>query len=212
MRTQPASAETFPQSSVIGTDIVPIKPKHARPNCYFQQHDAIADEWDFHVKFDFIHVRCVGWLIEYKTLLSRVSDNLTPGGWAEFSEYVLRLDAPDGSMRGTAMEKLNLLLRQGDFVPTYFGCRRADPDSVPQVGQECIAHYRIQTCARAIRLRKRDGKEVFGAVEPVAARKAGQEDRDTARNEHLHFLGLRFHGSSTEDSRVDGRSHRGAGC
>lgn len=51
-------ADTFPEASIIGTDLSPIQPSWAPPNVSFEVNDC-CDPWVFHTKFDYVHVRAM---------------------------------------------------------------------------------------------------------------------------------------------------------
>ncbi|KAI1085556.1 hypothetical protein F5B20DRAFT_575068 [Whalleya microplaca] len=115
------NAKRNPKTAVKGVDIEPVRPPYTLPNCRFQVHD-FTDEWHFEEKFDFIHMRMIGSLPSEEVFKS-IYDNLNPGGWAEFTEWLVILQSPDHSTEGT-LEKLGktvfypldykkMLLKQG---------------------------------------------------------------------------------------------------
>ncbi|KAM0190730.1 hypothetical protein ACHAPI_009256 [Fusarium lateritium] len=107
-------AQKHPHCSVLGVDIEPVKPAYSRPNCSFMTRD-ITHDWDFADgdKFDFIHVRQLGDIQDKKALIQTTFDNLRPGGWVEFTEWIAHLHSPNHSLRGTAFRRWNDLMEQG---------------------------------------------------------------------------------------------------
>ncbi|WZH46696.1 S-adenosyl-L-methionine-dependent methyltransferase [Fusarium acuminatum] len=107
-------AQKHPHCSVLGVDIEPVKPAYSRPNCSFMTMD-ITHDWDFADggNFDFIHVRQLGDIPDKKALIQSAFDNLKPGGWVEFTEWIALLHSPNHSLKGTAFRKWNDLLEQG---------------------------------------------------------------------------------------------------
>ncbi|KAM0242296.1 hypothetical protein ACHAP5_007236 [Fusarium lateritium] len=107
-------AQKHPHGSVLGVDIEPVKPAYSRPNCSFLTRD-ITHDWDFAEgdKFDFIHVRQLGDIQDKKALIQTTFDNLKPGGWVEFTEWIAHLHSPNHSLRGTAFRRWNDLMEQG---------------------------------------------------------------------------------------------------
>jgi SAM-dependent methyltransferase len=107
-------AQKHPHCSVLGVDIEPVKPAYSRPNCSFMTMD-ITHDWDFADggNFDFIHVRQLGDIPDKKALIQSTFDNLKPGGWVEFTEWIAHLHSPNHSLKGTALRRWNDLLEQG---------------------------------------------------------------------------------------------------
>ncbi|ORY70106.1 TAM domain methyltransferase, partial [Pseudomassariella vexata] len=101
-----------PECDVVGIDIDPVRPPSAVPNCRFLVMDATED-WAFEEKFDFIHVRMVGDLPGKNKLIQSIFENLNPGGWVEFTEWIVLLQSPDHSFDGSAFHKWNCLLLKG---------------------------------------------------------------------------------------------------
>jgi hypothetical protein len=57
-------------------------------NCRFEIDDA-DDEWVFSKKFDFIHARAlVSCFSDQKTVIQSCFDNLEPGGWCEWQDFI----------------------------------------------------------------------------------------------------------------------------
>jgi SAM-dependent methyltransferase len=77
-------AESHPESRVLGVDLSPIQPEYVPPNCTFQVFN-YEHEWNFHRKFDFIHVRMmIGSIADLDRLLRQCLKYLRPGGTIEF--------------------------------------------------------------------------------------------------------------------------------
>lgn len=92
-------AEDFPNAEVIGTDLSPIQPSWAPPNCRFYIDDAESD-WTFTPgeKFDYIHMRSMGGGIgDWPKLLKQAYQHLRPGGWIEVQEFEAAVASDDGS-------------------------------------------------------------------------------------------------------------------
>ncbi|EGU73162.1 hypothetical protein FOXB_16328, partial [Fusarium oxysporum f. sp. conglutinans Fo5176] len=89
-------------------------PPYTRSNCSFMTMD-ITHDWDFTGggNFDFIHIRQLGDIQDKKKLIQSTFDNLKPGGWVEFTEWIAILQSPNHSLDGTAFRKWNDLLEQG---------------------------------------------------------------------------------------------------
>lgn len=106
-------ANEHPESDVLGTDLSPIQPEYVPPNCRFEVDDA-EDEWVFSYAFDFIHSRYMsGSFDNFPAIFSMCYQNLKPGGWIEFQDYVVKMRAVDDSLRGTALERWNDLVIEG---------------------------------------------------------------------------------------------------
>ncbi|KAG6367554.1 hypothetical protein INS49_001747 [Diaporthe citri] len=105
-----------PRSSVLGIDLEPVKPPYLVSNCHFQIRDATED-WDLNTTFDLVHARMLGDLPEKERLVQAVWDNLNPGGWAEFTEWIVLLQSPNHSFENTSFHKWNKLMSRGKFMP-----------------------------------------------------------------------------------------------
>ncbi|KAF2136203.1 uncharacterized protein K452DRAFT_292578 [Aplosporella prunicola CBS 121167] len=91
-------ADLFPAASVIGTDLSPVQPKWVPPNLEFQIDDA-EDEWTFHDKFDYIHIRSMaGSFGDWNKLLAQAFANLNPGGYVEIQEHEAWYNCYDDSL------------------------------------------------------------------------------------------------------------------
>lgn len=115
------TAKLNPQATVIGVDIEPVRPRTAVPrNCEFMLMDVTKDwggvfpEGDEQGSgFDLVHVRMMGDLPQLDDLIQSIYAHLNPGGWAEFTEWVVVIETPDRSCEGGAFMRWNRLLRQG---------------------------------------------------------------------------------------------------
>lgn len=83
-------------------------------NCEFDIASA-EGYWDFldGKKVDFIFLRFLGWLAEWKAIFTSMYDNLEPGGWIEIQEWVINFESPDDSLQGTALSRWNDLIHRG---------------------------------------------------------------------------------------------------
>ncbi|CAL5873351.1 uncharacterized protein PFLUO_LOCUS7622 [Penicillium psychrofluorescens] len=82
-------AEDFPNAQIFGTDLSPIQPTWAPPNCRFFIDDAESD-WAFAPSeaFDYVHVRSLaGGISDWPRLLRQAYTHLKPGGWFEAQEF-----------------------------------------------------------------------------------------------------------------------------
>ncbi|KAJ5952662.1 uncharacterized protein N7479_011075 [Penicillium vulpinum] len=108
-------AEDYPQADIIGTDLSPIQPNWAPPNCRFFIDDAESD-WAFSPgeAFDYIHARSMnGGIGDWKRLLKQVYQHLKPGGWFEVQDFEVDVYSDDGTHeRATAVTGWLELLRQ----------------------------------------------------------------------------------------------------
>lgn len=136
-------AQKHPYCSVLGVDIEPVHPPYTRSNCTFLTKD-VTHDWDFTGggNFDFIHVRQLGDIQEKRTLTQRCFDNLKPGGWVEFTEWIAILQSPNHSLRGTAFRKWNDLLEQG---MRQCGTTLYYPDKLKPLLQETGFEHIIET-------------------------------------------------------------------
>ncbi|KAB8203582.1 AdoMetMTase [Aspergillus parasiticus SU-1] len=98
-------AEDFPGAEIVGTDLSPIQPNWAPPNCTFLVDDA-ESEWAFSPSeaFDYIHVRSLGGGIsDWKQFLNQAYNHVKPGGWVEIQEYETWLRSDDGTAERAPM-------------------------------------------------------------------------------------------------------------
>ncbi|KAI1203250.1 S-adenosyl-L-methionine-dependent methyltransferase [Nemania serpens] len=96
-------ARRNPNAFVLGVDVEPIRPPFSLPNCQFQVAN-FEERWSYDSKFDFIHLRHLGRLPSQNALAS-VYENLSPGGWAEFTEWVVAIQSTHKSFTETSFYK-----------------------------------------------------------------------------------------------------------
>ncbi|KAA8648258.1 hypothetical protein EYZ11_008025 [Aspergillus tanneri] len=112
-------AEDFPDTEIVGTDLSPIQPNWAPPNCTFHIDDAESD-WTFtqDEAFDYIHGRVLaGGIGDWPRFLRQAYNHLKPGGWFEVQEYEAWIHSDDGTDKDAVMlqdwqEKLDLASRR----------------------------------------------------------------------------------------------------
>ncbi|KXH28233.1 methyltransferase domain-containing protein [Colletotrichum simmondsii] len=97
--------DLFPEAEIIGNDLSAIQPKWVPPNVKFEIDD-VESEWVGQNKYDFIFSRYLsGSLADWPTYVNRVSQNLNPGGWAEFQDWSFMLQSDDGTLKDTAIQR-----------------------------------------------------------------------------------------------------------
>lgn len=113
-------AKRNPDCYVLGTDLNPVPdPPFIPHNCHFLVADA-DEEWKFGSPFDLIHVRSLGEPANKRRLFKSIYDNLAPGGWVEFQEWLLHVQSSDKSVEGTAFQKWNVFLTEGRSSQNHF--------------------------------------------------------------------------------------------
>ena len=118
----------------MGIDLEPVKPPYLVSNCHFQIRDATED-WDLNTTFDFVHARMLGDLPQKERLVQAVYDNLNPGGWAEFTEWIVLLQSPNHSFENTSFHKWNKLMSRGKFLPqTIISFANSDSTGLKDLG------------------------------------------------------------------------------
>jgi hypothetical protein len=98
-----------------GTDLSPIQPMPAPPNCTWVVADANA-AWPPHFAsaFDYIHTRTLSLgITDWGALLDRATASLRPGGWIELQEAHLPFGSNDGTLDGTALQTWNEVMIRG---------------------------------------------------------------------------------------------------
>lgn len=72
----------------------------------------------FSEKFDFVHVRYLSFAADHDTLFRNAYENLNPGGWAEFHEWLLVVQSSNGFSkgRGAVLKQWSDLCEEGMFV------------------------------------------------------------------------------------------------
>ncbi|KAL2879737.1 hypothetical protein SGCOL_004779 [Colletotrichum sp. CLE4] len=93
--------DLFPSAEITGIDLSPIQPSWVPPNVKFEVDD-VESRWVGNKKYNFIFSRYMaGSIADWQLNMTRIFENLTPGGWAEFQDWSLMLDSDDGSLYGT---------------------------------------------------------------------------------------------------------------
>ncbi|KAH8650187.1 S-adenosyl-L-methionine-dependent methyltransferase [Xylariales sp. PMI_506] len=90
-------AQQHPASHVVGTDISMIQPppESIPSNCSFERDD-VEEEWVFDRVFDYIHLRAMLTCFnDHVGVLQRIYNNLRPGGWVEYHEYLPEIFGKD---------------------------------------------------------------------------------------------------------------------
>ncbi|KAJ8133288.1 hypothetical protein O1611_g329 [Lasiodiplodia mahajangana] len=98
---------------VVGMDIEPIKPPYSLPNCRFKVAD-FTEKWTYDFKFDFIHLRHLGNLPS-EDVIASIYENLSPGGWAEFTEWVVNIQSTRTSFTETSFYRWLTYWKAGKF-------------------------------------------------------------------------------------------------
>ncbi|RWA12350.1 hypothetical protein EKO27_g2731 [Xylaria grammica] len=70
--------------------------------------------WSYDFMFDFIHLRHLGGLPK-KDVVTSIYDNLSPGGWAEFTEWVVSIQSTRNSFIETSFYKWLRYWKLGKF-------------------------------------------------------------------------------------------------
>lgn len=109
------TAEKYPSSFVIGTDLSAIQPEPRVSNLLFQKDDAEAP-WKFpahhpagekcmspcehRIMFDYVHLRAVVTCFDdHLTVMQHAFDNMNPGAWIEFQDASFHVEN-DGTSEG----------------------------------------------------------------------------------------------------------------
>ncbi|KAF9882930.1 hypothetical protein FE257_004865 [Aspergillus nanangensis] len=98
-------AEDFPNTEIIGTDLSPIQPNWAPPNCSFHVDDAESD-WTFTTNeaFDYVHSRSMGGgIADWPRYIRQAYNHVKPGGWVELQEYETWVHSDDGTDKDAVM-------------------------------------------------------------------------------------------------------------
>ncbi len=97
----------------MGTDLSPIQPEYVPPNCRFEIDDA-DDTWVFNYKFDYIHGRYIcAFFNNLPNVMQSIYDNLNPGGYVEFMETLMLMEAVDNSLDDHPLDRWGKLTREG---------------------------------------------------------------------------------------------------
>ncbi|WYZ45021.1 hypothetical protein EsH8_VIII_000337 [Colletotrichum jinshuiense] len=95
-------ADTYPESEVIGVDLSASQPDLLPSNCSFEIDDLELD-WRWNQPFDFIFCRSMaGSWSDFRSIIQKAYDNLTPGGYFEVQDIELPTHCDDGSVPSTA--------------------------------------------------------------------------------------------------------------
>ncbi|PYH43973.1 class I SAM-dependent methyltransferase [Aspergillus saccharolyticus JOP 1030-1] len=116
-------ADTLPATEVVGTDLSPIQPQWAPPNCSFLIDDAESD-WAFPPEeaFDYIHGRSLGGSIsDWERFLQQAYQHVRPGGWVEIQEFETRIYSDDGTDQEAVL--IHEFQRRLDEASRQFGKR-----------------------------------------------------------------------------------------
>jgi SAM-dependent methyltransferase len=123
------SADQFPSTKVIGTDLSPIQPElwayHAQlnvkitysldlsvpPNCFFEVNDA-EDPWIFSHQFDYVHGRALGSCFRsHLEVIKSAFSSLRPGGYLELQDFIVPVHrCIDDTASGSHFERWNNLM------------------------------------------------------------------------------------------------------
>ncbi|KAH7413371.1 S-adenosyl-L-methionine-dependent methyltransferase [Cadophora sp. MPI-SDFR-AT-0126] len=106
-------AHQFPSANVIGTDLIPIQPEFAPPNCHFEVDDA-EDPWLFPHPFSYIHGRALATCFKtHLPIFSSAFRCLVPGGYFELQDCIVPFRCIDDTLRGTALDTWTQLIMEG---------------------------------------------------------------------------------------------------
>ncbi|EXJ92136.1 hypothetical protein A1O3_00686 [Capronia epimyces CBS 606.96] len=90
--------DLHPESIVTGIDVSPVMPSFVPPNVRFEVAD-VERPWTFSYEFDFIFSRMMtGAISNWKQLIQRCFDNLSPGGFFELQDISFNLRSDDGTL------------------------------------------------------------------------------------------------------------------
>ncbi|KAH7183509.1 S-adenosyl-L-methionine-dependent methyltransferase [Fusarium flagelliforme] len=105
--------DEHPAATVVGVDLSPVQPAFIPPNVQFVVDD-IDQEWTYEKSFDFIHSRFMNFSIQsWKAYLTKIYDNLAPGGYVELQDVDVIMGSDDGTLKdGMAMHMWCRLLDQ----------------------------------------------------------------------------------------------------
>lgn len=111
-------AKQHPDSTVIGTDINTVNNPPSVPNLSYKLHDAEKDSWETLAPVDYIHARFVVTCFDdAPKVVSSMFNSLSSGGWLEFQDICFETHDPDGSVKGTLLDKyIDMLNEAGAAV------------------------------------------------------------------------------------------------
>ena len=110
-----------PACQIVGIDVEPVVPPFTLPNCSFETVD-ITKPWPFETKFDYIHARGVPDFPPKtrEAVFDSMWNHLSPGGWIECTNWVMRLQSADRSTEGTRCEQWFRAIEKGKDISWYF--------------------------------------------------------------------------------------------
>ncbi|KAK4121743.1 S-adenosyl-L-methionine-dependent methyltransferase [Parathielavia appendiculata] len=201
--------ETFPSAKVTGVDLSPIQPLWIPPNVEFIVDD-IEDEWVHANDYDFAHFRFVNTLLKDNVaVLTRVFQNLKPGGWVEIQDVLPHVASDDNTIPPAyPLIKFYAMLKPVLRNKYGFDIRLMDrlPGLLQNVGfvnvQRKVFHMPLGEWARDPYLRLLGGyfREVMldfvGAMASRPLVEAGydrEEIDDIVRDVHAAFANRRIH-------------------
>ncbi|KAK2792234.1 hypothetical protein FQN52_003711 [Onygenales sp. PD_12] len=107
-------ADEYPETQIIGSDLSPIQPGWAPPNCSFEIDD-VEETWSYKPSeaFDYIHSRdMAGSIKDYDRLFAQAFKHLKPGGYLEMQSFAADFFSDDGTLdkMTNAVRWINLLV------------------------------------------------------------------------------------------------------
>lgn len=91
--------DEHPAAFVTGVDLSPVQATFIPSNVQFLIDD-IDQEWTYGEPFDFIHSRFMNFSIQdWKTYLTKIYDNLTPGGYVELQDVDVIMGSDDKTLK-----------------------------------------------------------------------------------------------------------------
>lgn len=108
--------DEHPEADIIGVDLSPIQPSFVPPNVRFLIDD-IDEEWDYSEPFNYIHSRMMNFSVQnWQDYLSKIYQNLAPGGYVELQEIDVMMKADDGTLtENNAIFKWSKLLNEASI-------------------------------------------------------------------------------------------------
>ncbi|EKJ68620.1 hypothetical protein FPSE_11196 [Fusarium pseudograminearum CS3096] len=103
--------EAKARQNVIGVDLSPVQSSFVPANVQFELDD-IDEDWTYSEPFDFIHSRFMNFSVQnWKSYLTKIYENLTPGGYVELQDVDVIMGSDDGTLKpDTTMYKWCQLL------------------------------------------------------------------------------------------------------
>ncbi|KAF7555593.1 hypothetical protein G7Z17_g2059 [Cylindrodendrum hubeiense] len=105
--------DEHPEAEIVGIDLSPIQPSFIPPNVQFRVDD-IDEDMDYFEPFNYIHSRMMNFSVQNWTeYLTKIFNNLTPGGYVELQEMDGFYYSDDGTLtQDHAMSKWCELVRE----------------------------------------------------------------------------------------------------